>query len=143
MRVLFLIAVSLIEERNSGSALFLQQFWAMFLKRVLYSFRNKLLTVSQIALPLLFTILTIIVMKTLPGKNADVPSMPLNINMYGPTKVSITLCTQLADQLKNEIRQVRNCLLRIFSDHMTMTPLNSTLNFDHDTRSGYWRTFHG
>ncbi|XP_067952133.1 phospholipid-transporting ATPase ABCA3-like [Watersipora subatra] len=72
-------------EKNKGAALFTQQFTAMLIKRILYTLRNKKLTLSQIVLPLLFTLLTIIVLKTLPGTDGTAPKLPLSLDKYGKT----------------------------------------------------------
>jgi len=45
--------------------------------------------VSQIALPLLFTAITIAIMKTLPGQDGEAPKLPFNLDMYGQTSVSL------------------------------------------------------
>lgn len=51
--------------------LYLQQFYAMFLKRALYSWRNWKVMVAQFLVPLVFTIVALVVARTLPShKNA-------------------------------------------------------------------------
>lgn len=76
-------------EKQTGCALFAAQFKAMFYKRVIYTLRNKLLTVSQIILPLFFTALTVLIMKTSPSDVGIATAAPLNLNMFGKTDVSI------------------------------------------------------
>lgn len=83
-----IVVVSHSVKKNSGAKLFGQQYYAMLLKRMIYTYRNKLLTISQIGLPLIFTAFTIAIMKTLPGTNGTAPKMPFNLNMYGDTVVS-------------------------------------------------------
>lgn len=69
--------------------LFFQQFCAMLLKRILYTLRNKVLTLSQILLPLVFTALTIGILKTVPRENGIARKVPLNVGLYGETQVRI------------------------------------------------------
>ena len=75
-------------EKQTGIALFSAQFKAMFYKRVIYTLRNKVLTLSQIILPLFFTALTVLIMKTSPDDQGIATPAPLNLNMYGKTDVS-------------------------------------------------------
>ncbi|ESO83918.1 hypothetical protein LOTGIDRAFT_229502 [Lottia gigantea] len=69
-------------QKNTGIRLYLQQFSAMFLKRVLHTVRNKKVAVAQLGLPLFFTIVTLIVLKTFPGPT-DAPALTLNIEEFG------------------------------------------------------------
>lgn len=87
--LLYLLSNAVHEDvkKNTGLALFGQQFKAMLLKRIIYTFRNKLLTISQIALPLIFTAITIGIIKTLPDTDGTAQKMPFNLDMYGETKV--------------------------------------------------------
>lgn len=64
---LYLSELSGVISRNTGSVLYTQQFFAMCLKRILHTWRNKLVSISQLAVPLFFTIMAIIVVKTFPG----------------------------------------------------------------------------
>ena len=75
-------------EKNEGMKLVAQQFYAMLLKRIIYTWRNKILTLSQVILPLLFTALTIAIMKTLPSSDGSAKKLPFNLDMYGKTTVS-------------------------------------------------------
>lgn len=75
---------------NTGIKLHLQQFYAMFLKRALYSFRNWKVMVAQFLVPLVFTIIALVVARTLPG-NQDSPALNLALSHYGPTRVPVAL----------------------------------------------------
>ncbi|XP_005105583.1 ATP-binding cassette sub-family A member 3 [Aplysia californica] len=68
--------------KNHRVSLFAQQFWAMLLKRVLHTLRNKLITVTQLVVPLFFTVMGIIVLKTMPSF-IDMPPLPLTADQYG------------------------------------------------------------
>lgn len=61
--------------------LYLQQFKGMFIKRVLHTFRNLLLAVSQVLIPLLFVIVALTVIKTLPGPE-DSPPLKLDMSYF-------------------------------------------------------------
>lgn len=68
--------------KNSGMILYAQQFIAMFLKRVLHTLRNKLVTVTQLVIPLFFTVMGIVVLKTLPSVT-DSPMLLLTVEKFG------------------------------------------------------------
>lgn len=54
----------------------------MFVKRVLHSLRNWLVSASQLVIPLVFTLLTLIIIKTLPSPG-DSPPLTLTLNKFG------------------------------------------------------------
>ncbi|XP_013411172.1 ATP-binding cassette sub-family A member 3 isoform X2 [Lingula anatina] len=58
---------------NRGFALYTQQFYAMFVKHILHTWRNVVLTTSQLLVPLFFTILVLIILKTLPTPDDSPP----------------------------------------------------------------------
>lgn len=70
--------------------LYMQQFYAMFLKRALYSWRNWKVIVAQFLVPLVFTVLALVVAKTFPGRH-DSPQLRLALGRYGPTTVPVAL----------------------------------------------------
>uniref|UniRef100_A0A7N6FB34 ABC transporter domain-containing protein n=1 Tax=Anabas testudineus TaxID=64144 RepID=A0A7N6FB34_ANATE len=75
---------------NTGVRLHLQQFYAMFLKRALYSWRNWKVMVAQFLVPLVFTIVALVVARTFPSYE-DAPQLRLLLNRYGPTRVPVAL----------------------------------------------------
>ncbi|XP_076838178.1 phospholipid-transporting ATPase ABCA3 [Brachyhypopomus gauderio] len=75
---------------NTGAKLYMQQFYAMFLKRALYSWRNWKVMVAQFLVPLIFTIVSLVVARTLPGQH-NTPQLPLALSRYGPTTVPVAL----------------------------------------------------
>uniref|UniRef100_A0A8C6NK84 ATP binding cassette subfamily A member 3 n=1 Tax=Nothobranchius furzeri TaxID=105023 RepID=A0A8C6NK84_NOTFU len=75
---------------NTGMRLHLQQFYAMFLKRALYSWRNWKVMVAQFLVPLIFTVMAIVVARTLPNSRND-PQLRLDLSRYGPTRVPVAL----------------------------------------------------
>ena len=88
---LLVVNVSVIHEieKNKGWALFYQQFIGMLLKRVIYTWRNRVLTLSQIILPILFTSLGIIVLNSRPVKEAILVKRHLNLSMFDSTEVRL------------------------------------------------------
>uniref|UniRef100_A0A672ZSW2 ABC transporter domain-containing protein n=1 Tax=Sphaeramia orbicularis TaxID=375764 RepID=A0A672ZSW2_9TELE len=75
---------------NTGIRLHLQQFYAMFLKRALYSWRNWKVMVAQFLVPLVFTAVALFVARTLPS-HQDAPQLRLALSRYGPTRVPMAL----------------------------------------------------
>ncbi|TSK87603.1 ATP-binding cassette sub-family A member 3 [Bagarius yarrelli] len=75
---------------NTGAKLYVQQFYAMFLKRALFSWRNWKVMVAQFLVPLIFTVVALVVAQTLPGQHKT-PQLSLALSRYGPTTVPIAL----------------------------------------------------
>uniref|UniRef100_A0A672NJY1 ATP-binding cassette sub-family A member 3-like n=1 Tax=Sinocyclocheilus grahami TaxID=75366 RepID=A0A672NJY1_SINGR len=75
---------------NTGAGLYMQQFYAMFLKRALYSWRNWKVMVAQFLVPLIFTVLALVVAHTLPGSQIT-PLLRLPLKQYGPTHVPVAV----------------------------------------------------
>ncbi|XP_041812515.1 phospholipid-transporting ATPase ABCA3 [Chelmon rostratus] len=75
---------------NTGVRLHLQQFYAMFLKRALYSWRNWKVMVAQFLVPLVFTVVALVVARTFPN-HQDAPMLRLALSRYGPTRVPVAL----------------------------------------------------
>ncbi|MGH0172914.1 UNVERIFIED_CONTAM: hypothetical protein FKN15_075079 [Acipenser sinensis] len=108
------------DDRSAASTamLFLQQFYAMFLKRALYSWRNWKVMVAQFLVPLVFTALALVVARTFPGAN-DSPPLRLALSHYGPTAVPVALepgarplaaalAAAYTGQLLDQLGQARN-----------------------------------
>uniref|UniRef100_A0A673NB84 ATP-binding cassette sub-family A member 3-like n=1 Tax=Sinocyclocheilus rhinocerous TaxID=307959 RepID=A0A673NB84_9TELE len=70
--------------------LYMQQFYAMFLKRALYSWRNWKVMVAQFLVPLIFTVLALVVAHTLPGSQIT-SLLRLLLKQYGPTHVPVAV----------------------------------------------------
>uniref|UniRef100_A0A6Q2XA99 ABC transporter domain-containing protein n=1 Tax=Esox lucius TaxID=8010 RepID=A0A6Q2XA99_ESOLU len=77
---------------NTGARLYMQQFYAMFVKRALYSWRNWKVMVAQFLVPLVFTVLALVVARVFPGRH-DSPQLRLDLARYGPTVVPVALET--------------------------------------------------
>ncbi|XP_035035732.2 phospholipid-transporting ATPase ABCA3 [Hippoglossus stenolepis] len=88
---------------NTGVRLHLQQFYAMFLKRALYSWRNWKVMVAQFLVPLVFTVVALVVAHTFPSHQIA-PQLRLALSRYGPTRVPLALqpgASPLASALAN------------------------------------------
>lgn len=70
--------------------LHMQQFYAMFLKRALYSWRNWKVMVAQFLVPLVFTVVALIVARTFPN-HQNAPQLKLALSRYGPTRVPVAV----------------------------------------------------
>ena len=66
---------------SSGLRLFRQRWYAMFVKRLLHSKRHKASIVSQLLIPLLFTLFALIAAKTFP-QPTDSPALSLSTHNY-------------------------------------------------------------
>uniref|UniRef100_A0A8C9SU04 ATP binding cassette subfamily A member 3 n=1 Tax=Scleropages formosus TaxID=113540 RepID=A0A8C9SU04_SCLFO len=87
---------------NTGLWLYMQQFYAMFLKRALYSWRNWKVMVAQFLVPLIFTVLALVVARTFPSQQ-DSPQLDLTLSRYGRTTVPVhgyLICTPVSSHLK-------------------------------------------
>lgn len=75
---------------NTGARLYMQQFYAMFLKRALYSWRNWKVMVAQFLVPLIFTVLALVVARSLPSSHSS-PQLRLALKQYGQTHVPVAV----------------------------------------------------
>ena len=91
--------------RNKGLVHYTQQFQAMFIKRALHTLRNKLVTVTQLAVPLFFTIAALIVIKTFPGPH-DSPALNLTIDGFGDTIVAESIDRTINSSMAENLRLV-------------------------------------
>lgn len=73
-------------KKNTDTKLFFQQFYAMFVKRAKHTMRNKLVSSIQLAIPMFFTIMALIVVRTFPGPE-DSPPLKLNVTAYDSNTV--------------------------------------------------------
>uniref|UniRef100_A0A674NSB8 ATP binding cassette subfamily A member 3 n=1 Tax=Takifugu rubripes TaxID=31033 RepID=A0A674NSB8_TAKRU len=81
---------------NTGVRLYLQQFYAMFFKRALYSWRNWKVVVAQFLVPLIFTIIALVVARTLPS-HENAPQLRLSLSHYAQD-VNVTGNSHFKDQ---------------------------------------------
>ncbi|XP_061455423.1 phospholipid-transporting ATPase ABCA3 [Rhineura floridana] len=92
---------------NTGFYLCCQQFYAMFMKRAVYSWRNWKMMIAQFLVPLIFTALALIVAKTFPGSQ-DSSLLKLTLNPYGQTTVpfSVSQESSLAQRLAAQYKDI-------------------------------------
>ena len=98
----------LVAERNADESLFIQQFYGMLVKRVTNTVRSWLLTASQLLVPVFFTLMALIVIKTLPGPE-DSPPLRLDLSRLPNAVVAYssgvnTTGSRLADAYASYIR---------------------------------------
>jgi len=67
--------------RVSGVRRYVKQFYALLVKHAIHSRRNVILTIVQIALPVIFTIFACLVEKTTVA-TTDPPALPLNLSYF-------------------------------------------------------------
>uniref|UniRef100_A0A803VV33 ABC transporter domain-containing protein n=1 Tax=Ficedula albicollis TaxID=59894 RepID=A0A803VV33_FICAL len=75
---------------NTGFYLCCQQFYAMFMKRAMYSWRNWKMVAAQFLVPLIFTAFALVVAKTFPGPR-DSSLLRLTLDPYGQTVVPFSV----------------------------------------------------
>lgn len=89
---------------TSGFRLFRQRWYAMFVKRILHSKRHKLALISQLLLPLVYTLFALISAKTIP-QPTDSPPLTLStqnfLNNSVPYECDNSTCS-LADKYKTQ-----------------------------------------
>uniref|UniRef100_A0A8C0IS39 ATP binding cassette subfamily A member 3 n=1 Tax=Chelonoidis abingdonii TaxID=106734 RepID=A0A8C0IS39_CHEAB len=80
-----------------------QQFYAMFMKRAVYSWRNWKMVAAQFLVPLIFTTLALVVAKTFPGPR-DSALLRLTLDPYGKTVVpfSVSEASRISPRLAEQ-----------------------------------------
>ncbi|KFP09539.1 ATP-binding cassette sub-family A member 3, partial [Egretta garzetta] len=86
---------------NTGFYLCCQQFYAMFMKRAMYSWRNWKMVAAQFLVPLIFTAFALIVAKTFPGPR-DSSLLRLTLEPYGQTIVPFSAASGLSQRLAEQ-----------------------------------------
>jgi hypothetical protein len=103
----------------------LQQFRALLIKHIIHSRRNIVLTVVQIALPLLFAIIACILELTIKG-STDPPALPLNMSYFDSPVITSSSDPALSTQA-NTLAGLYNAEARRWA---TMETINSDMD-DH------------
>ncbi|XP_041062157.1 phospholipid-transporting ATPase ABCA3 [Carcharodon carcharias] len=94
---------------NTGVILYLQQFYAMLMKRATYTWRNWKVFTAQFMVPLIFACFALIVAKTFPGPQ-DSPPLNLTLEKYGSTIVPYSLRPNSRTQTKDLALSYREVL---------------------------------
>uniref|UniRef100_A0A8C5R778 ATP binding cassette subfamily A member 3 n=1 Tax=Leptobrachium leishanense TaxID=445787 RepID=A0A8C5R778_9ANUR len=89
---------------NMGCSMWCQQFYALFVKRASYSWRNWKMVVGQFLVPLVFTTLALVVGKIFPGPQ-DSPALDLGLEPYGRTSVPYAVPPNVTSALVQDLAQ--------------------------------------
>ena len=86
-----------------GSTLYINQFFALLEKKILNTWRNFILFIIQILIPISYVTITIVIVRSWGG-NKDLPNLELSLNTYQPTHTTIQFDpTVWADSIENKI----------------------------------------
>lgn len=88
-------------KRNTGFSLAMQQFFGMFIKKIIHTGRNRIVTAVQLTIPVIFTIIALSIEKALP-KVKDEPAMTLDLERFQ----SNIVVPFVADRQTNNISNV-------------------------------------
>ncbi|KAJ8301077.1 hypothetical protein KUTeg_020064 [Tegillarca granosa] len=71
-------------EKNTGLHLSFQQYYAMLVKKFIHTYRNKIISIVQLAMPIIFTVLALLIEKT-NSPDAEEPALTLDLASFGGT----------------------------------------------------------
>lgn len=74
-------------KKNVGVQLSIQQFYGMFVKKAIHFWRNRIVTLVQLLIPVAFTIMALTVAETVPKPGKE-PSLRLNLEAFGSSSVA-------------------------------------------------------
>lgn len=114
-------------EHNKDRQLQAQQFYGMFIKRALHTLRNKLVSATQILIPLFYTIMALIVVKTFPGPH-DSKALTLVVEKYGENTIAYS---DNGFVNKSLIGQFYGNQFQSSKDHVTY--INSVAGYEKDS----------
>ncbi|XP_062578105.1 phospholipid-transporting ATPase ABCA3-like, partial [Saccostrea cucullata] len=88
-------------KKNGGMALTFQQFKSMIIKKAIHSWRNRIVTFVQLALPVIFTILALVI-ELNASEFSEEPSLPLNLaNFENPVTIYNNPTNDIAGKYKD------------------------------------------
>lgn len=124
------------EKTVDGFFLYLQQFRALFVKRILHSARNWLVLLVQLVLPVFMMIAAILINKMLPGPTIE-PSLALTLNRFGNSYVGIynndtsnsSVTTDIYKRYEQNLQATQQNILPVASGNMTEYVLNQTSTY--------------
>lgn len=96
------------KRRKEGVLLWFQQVQGMLIKRILNTWRNRLVSVTQILIPVIFCIIAVLVASAIPQRK-DPPAIPLSLNEY-KTPVTYYATSQNLPQSSNRKRCLEDVL---------------------------------
>jgi ATP-binding cassette subfamily A (ABC1) protein 3 len=127
------------EDRLFGVFLVLQQFYALFVKRVIHTMRNKALIISQLVIPIAALLINLIYFKYAPIKPEDSPPLAMNLSRYSRNFAPFTL-NRLGSEAANtssQISQLINELSDMFTSRVNMHSNSRAFNLENtDIQSG-------
>ncbi|KAK4312219.1 hypothetical protein Pmani_016341 [Petrolisthes manimaculis] len=130
-------------KKNTGCILLLQQFRAMLVKKILYTYRNMFLTLAQNIIPVAFLILALIVVQTLPGVNDVPPQHHITMNHFDGTVTALqevkgnNYSNALKQALMGDFNQ-RNKLLEVDGETNFTTFILDEANRDLPSFNQHW-----
>ena len=74
-----IVRYSLIAELNTGILLWFQQFYGLLIKRFLHSLRNWHAIITQLIMPIVFIVLGLVLVYTVPGTSSLDPKRSLTL----------------------------------------------------------------
>nr|XP_045614978.1 phospholipid-transporting ATPase ABCA3-like isoform X2 [Procambarus clarkii] len=111
-------------QRNTGCFLLLQQFRAMLVKKILYTFRNLFLTLAQNVIPVSFLILALVVVQTLPGVNDSPPQVHFTLDKFDGTVSTLQVL-----QSNNYTEDLEKAIEPSFSERNKKVVIQPDTNF--------------
>lgn len=122
----FILDLTIDGVHNKDRVLQAQQFYGMFIKRALHTLRNKLVSATQILIPVFFTIFALIVVKTFPGPHDSKP-LTLVVEKYGENTI---VYSDNGFVNKSVIGQFYGNQFQSSKDHVTY--INSVAGYEKD-----------
>lgn len=112
-----------------GPSLYINQFFALLEKKILHTWRNIILFIIQILIPISYVTITIVIVRSWGG-NKDLPSLELSLNTYQPTHTTIQFDpTVWADSIENKIfENYRQQFIDVSSDSKSFEVISGDMN---------------
>jgi ATP-binding cassette subfamily A (ABC1) protein 3 len=127
------------EDRLVGPMLVLQQFYALFVKRVIHTLRNKALVISQLVIPIAALLINLIYLKYAPIKPEDSPPLVMNLSRYSRNFAPFTLKTIGNESINSSLnnKDLAKELSEMFAMQVNMHGNSRAFNLDStDIQSG-------
>ncbi|OWF34668.1 ATP-binding cassette sub-family A member 3-like [Mizuhopecten yessoensis] len=104
--------------KNTGLKRTFQQFYGMFVKKAINTWRNKVVTLVQLILPVVFTVLAFLSIQNSPGQGTTTAEPALKLDM-APFKSDSIVMYKSGDNLDPEMVQIKNHFTNLFSSYST------------------------
>ncbi|XP_060076879.1 phospholipid-transporting ATPase ABCA1-like [Ylistrum balloti] len=105
-------------EKNTGLKRTFQQFYGMFVKKAINTWRNKVVTITQLSLPVVFTVLAFLAIQESPSQQNTTaePYLKLDLAPFGSDS---TVMYKYGENLDPETLRIKNHFLNLFSTYST------------------------